>query len=88
MATAPDDDQAVTRLDLSHPDWTCPGVIRRVPGGPALVHGPAHLTLPDGREAVSDRCVVAVCRCGRSAIHPWCDTSHRELSARDHPRAD
>ncbi|MEU8591697.1 CDGSH iron-sulfur domain-containing protein [Streptomyces sp. NPDC048664] len=49
--------------------------------GPLLIPGPVEVTLADGRVAVSRRFVVALCTCGRSAIHPWCDTSHRRRSA-------
>ncbi|MFF3591576.1 CDGSH iron-sulfur domain-containing protein [Streptomyces sp. NPDC002387] len=45
--------------------------------GPLLVPGPVEVTLADGTVAVSTRFVVAVCMCRRSAIYPWCDTSHR-----------
>ncbi|MEU6218681.1 CDGSH iron-sulfur domain-containing protein [Streptomyces sp. NPDC047022] len=45
--------------------------------GPLLVPGPVEVTLADGSEAVSRRFVVALCTCRRSAIPPWCDTSHR-----------
>jgi hypothetical protein len=59
----------------------CPGArrTRRVPGGPLLVDGPVTVRLADGREVTSDRVVVAVCLCGRSARYPWCDTSHRSV---------
>ncbi|MEU6079399.1 CDGSH iron-sulfur domain-containing protein [Streptomyces sp. NPDC047108] len=33
--------------------------------------------LEDGSTAVSERFMVALCTCGRSATQPWCDTSHR-----------
>ncbi|MFF0813630.1 CDGSH iron-sulfur domain-containing protein [Rhodococcus sp. NPDC003318] len=46
------------------------------------MRGPLTVTMPGGHEVVSDRCVVAVCRCGRSSIHPLCDTSHRDRSPR------
>jgi CDGSH-type Zn-finger protein len=48
-----------------------------VPGGPLLVEGPVEIELEDGSTAASDRFMVAVCRCGRSACFPWCDTTHR-----------
>lgn len=48
-----------------------------VPDGPLLVEGPVEIELEDGRTVASDRFMVAVCRCGRSAAYPWCDTSHR-----------
>ncbi|MFI6350337.1 CDGSH iron-sulfur domain-containing protein [Streptomyces sp. NPDC050560] len=52
------------------------------PGGPMLVEGPVEIALDDGATARSDRFVVAVCRCGRSGIYPWCDTSHRRRPRR------
>ncbi|WP_269470545.1 CDGSH iron-sulfur domain-containing protein [Streptomyces humicola] len=42
-----------------------------------LVDGPVEVELEDGTRVTSDRFVVAVCRCRRSASYPWCDTSHR-----------
>ncbi|MFD1813629.1 CDGSH iron-sulfur domain-containing protein [Rhodococcus gannanensis] len=43
------------------------------------MRGPVRMTGTDGRVVVSDRVVVAVCRCRLSSIHPLCDTSHRAL---------
>lgn len=54
-------------------------VVRQVRGGPLLVEGPVRIVADDGAEVVSDRFVVAVCRCHRSALYPLCDTSHRAL---------
>ena len=45
--------------------------------GPLLVEGPLEVVLPDGRTAVSDRPVTAMCVCGNSRRYPFCDTSHR-----------
>ncbi|MEV1135978.1 CDGSH iron-sulfur domain-containing protein [Rhodococcus coprophilus] len=42
-----------------------------------LVNGPVRILTDDGAETESDRFVVAVCRCRRSALYPLCDTSHR-----------
>ncbi|MEE2033089.1 CDGSH iron-sulfur domain-containing protein [Rhodococcus chondri] len=42
-----------------------------------LVEGPVRIVAEDGSETVSDRFMVAVCRCRRSAVYPLCDTSHR-----------
>ncbi|UYP18197.1 CDGSH iron-sulfur domain-containing protein [Rhodococcus sp. Z13] len=56
-----------------------PRVVRQVRGGPTLVEGPVRIECDDGTAVESDRFVVAVCRCRRSAIHPLCDTSHRAL---------
>lgn len=52
--------------------------LRTVRGGPMLVRGPVHATLPDGTAVDSDRFVVAICACKRSKIYPLCDTSHRQ----------
>ncbi|MBM7459717.1 hypothetical protein JOE26_002392 [Rhodococcus coprophilus] len=52
-------------------------VVRKVKGGPMLVNGPVRILTDDGAETESDRFVVAVCRCRRSALYPLCDTSHR-----------
>jgi hypothetical protein len=51
--------------------------VRLVKGGPALVEGPVRIVAEDGTETESDRFMVAVCRCRRSASYPLCDTSHR-----------
>nr|WP_206040410.1 CDGSH iron-sulfur domain-containing protein [Rhodococcus sp. HNM0563] len=48
-----------------------------VKGGPALVEGPVRIVAEDGTVTESDRFLVAVCRCRRSASYPLCDTSHR-----------
>ncbi|MFF4084844.1 CDGSH iron-sulfur domain-containing protein [Streptomyces sp. NPDC001777] len=41
------------------------------------MEGPVEITTPDGSVHTSDRFTVALCTCRRSAIFPWCDTSHR-----------
>ncbi|MFJ8553298.1 CDGSH iron-sulfur domain-containing protein [Streptomyces sp. NPDC093676] len=63
----------------SKPDRPCRVVL--TDDGPLLVPGPVEVTLADGTVAVSTRFVVAVCMCRRSAIYPWCDTSHRRRTA-------
>ncbi len=45
--------------------------------GPLLVRGPFRLTDQDGAEIVVDRTTVALCRCGKSRIRPFCDGSHK-----------
>ncbi|MCK1798144.1 CDGSH iron-sulfur domain-containing protein [Streptomyces sp. XM4193] len=62
--------------------------VRTEPGGPALVEGPVEVRLPDGGTARSDRFLVAICMCRRSACYPWCDTSHRRRQRRAGPAAD
>ena len=45
--------------------------------GPLLVRGPFRLTDQDGREIVLQRGTIALCRCGKSRIRPFCDGSHQ-----------
>lgn len=70
------------------PEWDGPEseCLRLVRGGPALVRGPVRITLRDGRVVISDRFVVAVCRCRLSALYPLCDASHRSRTIQRQPR--
>ena len=45
--------------------------------GPLLVRGPFTLRDQDGAEIDAGRDVVALCRCGKSRLRPFCDGSHR-----------
>jgi CDGSH-type Zn-finger protein len=45
--------------------------------GPYLVRGPFVLVDQDGNEIEVKRRVVALCRCGRSQIRPFCDGTHK-----------
>ena len=45
--------------------------------GPLLVRGPFRLQDQDGREIEVGRETVALCRCGKSRIRPFCDGSHK-----------
>ena len=45
--------------------------------GPLLVRGPFRLVDQEGREIESDREVIALCRCGKSRVRPFCDGSHK-----------
>jgi CDGSH-type Zn-finger protein len=47
------------------------------PDGPMLVRGEVAITLPDGTPLERRRRVVALCRCGRSALSPLCDGTHK-----------
>ena len=52
------------------------------PDGPLVVRGDVAIGHVDGTPVEAGR-VVALCRCGRSAIKPLCDGSHkRGLRAR------
>jgi len=58
---------------VSRPDV----VITPYRDGPLLVRGPFRMVDQDGAEIVVDRETVALCRCGRSRIRPFCDGTHR-----------
>jgi CDGSH-type Zn-finger protein len=45
--------------------------------GPLLVRGPFRLTTQDGDEIAIERETVALCRCGRSRMRPFCDGTHK-----------
>jgi CDGSH-type Zn-finger protein len=59
--------------------------------GPLLVRGPFVLADQDGNEIAVGRRTVALCRCGKSRIRPFCDGSHklvrfRAPTGREHGR--
>ncbi|AXO38236.1 CDGSH iron-sulfur domain-containing protein [Micromonospora chalcea] len=45
--------------------------------GPLLVRGDFALVTPDGTPIETRRGTVALCRCGKSAIKPFCDGTHK-----------
>lgn len=45
--------------------------------GPLIVRGNFRLVDTDGREIEPGRRTVALCRCGRSGIKPFCDGTHK-----------
>ena len=45
--------------------------------GPLLVRGPIRLLDQDGNEIDPGRDTVALCRCGKSGIKPFCDGTHK-----------
>jgi CDGSH-type Zn-finger protein len=55
--------------------------------GPLLVRGPFTLTDQDGNEIPVTRETIALCRCGASAIRPFCDGSHKLVGFRTGPPA-
>ncbi len=66
---APDDEGASRK----RPSITC------YPDGPVLVRGDVDLFGPDGALLPRRRRTVALCRCGHSAIAPWCDGTHKQV---------
>jgi CDGSH-type Zn-finger protein len=59
------------------PDADSGTVITPYRDGPLLVRGPFRLQDQDGREIALRRETVALCRCGKSRIRPFCDGSHK-----------
>lgn len=47
------------------------------PDGPLLVRGPVELVDASGDAVVPRRRTVALCRCGGTAVPPWCDGTHK-----------
>jgi CDGSH-type Zn-finger protein len=45
--------------------------------GPLVIRGPFRLTDQDGREIAVNRATIALCRCGRSRMRPFCDGTHK-----------
>ena len=50
--------------------------------GPLLVRGPVRLVAPDGTVIDCDRDPVALCRCGKSNLKPFCDGTHKLVGFR------
>jgi hypothetical protein len=50
--------------------------IRFYPDGPILVRGDFELLDEDGDPMPAARRTIALCRCGRTAIPPFCDGTH------------
>jgi CDGSH-type Zn-finger protein len=47
--------------------------------GPLVVRGPFALTDQDGNEIAVGRRTIALCRCGKSRIRPFCDGTHKTI---------
>jgi len=47
--------------------------------GPYLVRGPFVMVDQDGNEVEIKRPIVALCRCGKSQIRPFCDGTHKTI---------
>ncbi|KQY43977.1 CDGSH iron-sulfur domain-containing protein [Cellulomonas sp. Root137] len=49
------------------------------PDGPILVRGDVTITDDTGQPIPRRRSTVALCRCGASAIKPYCDGTHKAI---------
>lgn len=50
--------------------------------GPLIVRGSFLISAQDGEVIPAGRRTVALCRCGRSAIKPFCDGTHGRIGFR------
>lgn len=50
--------------------------------GPYLLRGDFELTDQDGTPIETGRRTVALCRCGKSQIRPFCDGTHKLIGFR------
>lgn len=50
--------------------------------GPIIVRGKIRLWDGEGREVPVHRRTVAICRCGKSRLHPLCDGTHKRIGFR------
>lgn len=57
------------------------------PDGPILVRGDFDVVTPSGEPVPRQRKTVALCRCGASAIKPYCDGTHKMINFRTDPPA-
>jgi CDGSH-type Zn-finger protein len=59
--------------------------IAAYPDGPFIVRGNVTITAPDGTPVARTRKTVALCRCGKSTIKPYCDGTHKLIGFRTSP---
>lgn len=50
--------------------------------GPLIIRGPFEITDQEGNVIPARRSTVALCRCGRSRIKPFCDGTHKTTNFR------
>ena len=62
---------------MSEPQPREPATITPYADGPLIVRGDFRLVDVDGNEIDPGRGTVALCRCGKSGLKPFCDGSHK-----------
>ncbi|MBI9114712.1 CDGSH iron-sulfur domain-containing protein [Sanguibacter sp. YZGR15] len=68
---------AATADEPTAPRGASSTTITLCPDGPLLVRGDVELFDADGERVEPRRSTVALCRCGASAIKPFCDGTHK-----------
>jgi CDGSH-type Zn-finger protein len=59
-----------------------PATVTPCEDGPLLVRGAFTIVAQDGTVIEPGRQTIALCRCGRSAIKPFCDGTHKVIRFR------
>jgi CDGSH-type Zn-finger protein len=59
------------------PSQSSPVTITPYPDGPYLVRGEFVVQDSDGNEMPLERRTIALCRCGKSRMRPFCDGTHK-----------
>lgn len=68
---------------MTTPDEETQGaVVVPYENGPLLIRGSFVLQTPDGEIIDPGRSTVALCRCGKSAVKPFCDGTHKAVNFR------
>jgi CDGSH-type Zn-finger protein len=67
-------------MDCDRPDAAC--TITPYRDGPYILRGDFRILDQDGNEIDARRGTVALCRCGRSRMRPFCDGTHRAVDFR------
>jgi CDGSH-type Zn-finger protein len=63
-------------------------VVTLYENGPLILRGRFVITAQDGQPIPAGRRTVALCRCGRSALKPFCDGSHARTDFQASGRAE
>jgi CDGSH-type Zn-finger protein len=80
LSTESDDEQdPVVEAALAAPPEGGGATITPYRDGPLIVRGPFVLADQDGNDIAVGRRTVALCRCGKSRIRPFCDGTHKTI---------
>jgi len=80
LSTEPDDEQdpeVEAALSAPHAVEDAGATITPYRDGPLIVRGDFRLIDQDGAEIDPGRDTIALCRCGKSGIKPFCDGTHK-----------